>query len=93
MTQDNTARKTAAKALGDIIFPPSVMAGLNWDDLTAAIGAIDDTMDALPGALNGAQSIKTNFIQRLPEPFKSASNVQQKAYALHCWAMKEAGII
>lgn len=93
MTLNAADRRIAAKELASRIFGVTVVAGMNWDDLTAAIGSIDDTMDALPATLNAVQTVKVNFIQRLPEPFKSASTSQQKAIALMVWAMKETGLI
>jgi len=66
---------------------------MSWDDLTAAIGSLDDTMDALPTLLNPLTTVKQNSLARLPEPFKSTATAQQKAIALTVWALKEAGII
>lgn len=93
MAQTAQQRREAARELAAKIFPPTVTATLNLDDLTAAVGSIDDTMDALPGALTGGQTIKQNFLSRLPEPFKSTATAQQKAVALVAWALKESGLI
>lgn len=94
MSQTATERRIAARELATRMFANvGAVANMNLDDLAAAIGSIDDTMDALPGALNGAQTIKVNFVQRLPEPFKSTSTAQQKSIALMIWALKETGII
>jgi hypothetical protein len=94
MSLTNAERRIAARELAVRMFVNvGMVANMNLDDLTAAIGSIDDTMDALPGALNGAQTIKVNFVQRLPEPFKSRSTDQQKSIALMIWALKEIGIL
>lgn len=93
MTLSVSERRLAARELSIKTFGPSITANMNWDDLTAAIGSIDDTMDALPATLTAGQTIKTNFIQRLPEPFKTTSTQQQKALTIMVWAMKETGII
>lgn len=94
MTQDSNQRKIAARELANHMWVNSGgTAIMNLDDLSSAIGSIDDTMDILPSGLNQVQTIKTNFVQRLPEPFKSQSNANQKAIALMVWAMKEVGII
>lgn len=94
MTMDAAARKAAGKELGRQVFVvTNKLASMDWDHLSAAVGSIDDTMDALPGVLNGAQTVKQNFIARLPEPFKSTSTQVEKAQALMVWAMKEVGLI
>ena len=69
------------------------IADINLDDLLAAVGSIDDMMDALPATLTPAQSIKVNFVQNLPEPFKSTTTADEKALALVVWALKETGLI
>lgn len=94
MSLDATQRRVAARDLAHRMFQTvNKTADLNLDDLTAAVGSIDDTMDALPGTMNGTQSIKTNFVQNLPQPFKSNSTAQEKSLALMAWAMKETGVI
>jgi len=94
MTLDAGQRKTAARDLARRLFQEvQKTANLNLDDLAAAVGSVDDTMDALPTALAAAQTVKANFVQRLPEPFKSNTNAQEKAIVLMVWAMKEVGII
>ena len=94
MSQTDGDRLIAARLLAEELFRKvGGTATMSLNDLKAAVGSIDDTMDALPAALTAGQTIKTNFIQRLPEPFKSASNAQQKAVALMAWAMKETGLI
>ena len=94
MTMNAAERRIAGQELGRQVFViVNKLASMNWDDLTAAVGTIDDTMDALPGVLNGAQTVKQNFIARLPEPFKSTSTQVEKAQALMVWAMKEVGLI
>lgn len=92
MALSDADRRIAAADLAKRMFSGTT-ANLNVDDLKAAVASIDDTMDALPGTLNGAQSVKTNFVQGLPEPFLSNSTNQQKAMALMVWAMKEVGLI
>lgn len=93
MALTTTQRREAAREWVRRIFTADVMATLNLDDLVAAIGSIDDTMDALPATLNPLTSVKTNFLANLPQPFKGTATPQQKAIALTCWAMKEAGLI
>lgn len=94
MSLTQQQRTEAARELAKKLFQEvSKTANLNLDDLAAAVGSIDDTMDALPAALTAGQTIKTNFVQRLPEPFKSNSTANEKAIALMIWAMKEVGII
>lgn len=93
MSLNASERKAAARNLALDIFGPEITANVHWDDLTAAIAAIDDSMDALPAALNSGLTVKQNLIDRLPEPFKSTSTVDQKAAALTIWAMKTAGVI
>ena len=39
------------------------------------------------------QSLRTNLIQALPEPFKSRSTAAEKALALGLWALQEAGVL
>lgn len=91
MAMTTTQKLEAGRELALRMFR-NATANMNLSDLEAAIGSIDGTMDALPGTLNALQSVKVNFAQRLPEPFKSTSTTQQKAFALALWAMKEAGI-
>lgn len=93
MAQTAQQRREAARELARRLFSPQVTAGFNLDDLMAAIGAIDDLMYALPGALNGTLTLKQNFVVALPEPFKSSSTAEQKALALAMWALKEVGAI
>lgn len=93
MTQTTAQRREAAIELAKRMFSPSILATLNWNDLSAAIGAIDDTMDKLPALLNSTLTVKQNLVAALPEPFKSTSTATQKAIALMVWAMKETGII
>lgn len=94
MAQTATERHEAARDLARRMFQVvGKTADLNLDDLTAAVGSIDDLMDALPGTLNGAQSVKVNFVQNLPEPFKTNSTASEKAIVLMVWSMKEVGII
>ena len=68
-------------------------ADLNLNDLKAAIGSIDDTMDLTPGSLNVALTVKQNFLDLLLEPFKSTATNVEKALALKLWADKETGVI
>ncbi len=85
-------RREAARDLAKKVFANKT-ANLNLDDLTAAVGSIDDTMDLLPGALNAVRTVKRNFVDNLPEPFQSNSTAQEKALALTVWALKETGLI
>lgn len=86
-------RRLAARELAGRFYSGGTTANMNWDDFTAAIGAIDDTMDKLPANLTAGQTVKVNLVNSLPEPFKSNSTTAQKAMALMVWAMKESGII
>jgi len=82
--------KRAGKILArEMVVYPKVTAGMNLDDFVAAINAVDSFMDALPGTLNGAQTIKINLVNSLPEPFKSNSTPKQKALVLRIWAQLE----
>ncbi len=94
MAQTTEQRRTAARELARRMFQETgTTANLNLDDLLAAVGSIDDTMDLLPANLTAGQTVKQNIVSRLPEPFKSNSTAQQKAVALMAWVMKETGII
>ena len=95
MAMDTTQRRDAGRELGRKmkLGINGRIADIDLDDLLAAVGSIDDMMDALPATLNGAQSIKVNFVQNIPEPFKSTTTSQEKALALVVWAMKETGLI
>lgn len=93
MSQTIAQRRNAARELGRRLFPAGVTANLNLDDLTAAIGSVDDMMDLVPSGLTVTRTIKQNFIDNLPERFKSNSNAQQKALVLAVWALQEVGLI
>jgi len=94
MSLSTADRTTAARELARQMFHAvNKTANLDLDDLVAAVGAIDDEMDALASTLTQATTVKANLIQTLPEPFASNSNAQEKALALMVWAMKETGII
>ena len=92
MAQTEAQKIAAARELARRLYTIAT-AVTNHDDLKAAIDSIDATMDALPGALNAAQTVKTNFIQRLPANFKNSSTQQEKAIALMVWAMQEVGLL
>ena len=55
MPQTPTEHRNAARRLAAEMYATAV-ATCTLDDLQAAIGALDDTMDALPGTLTPAQS-------------------------------------
>jgi len=94
MAQTTPQRRDAARELAKRLWvETNATATMNLDDLLAAIGSIDDTMDLLPANLTALQTVKQNFLSRLPEPFKSTATTQQKALALVCWTLKEAGLI
>lgn len=94
MAQTTGQRRDAARELATRIYVSAgKTAALNLDDLLAAVGSIDNAMDALPSTLNPARTVKQNFLDNLPEPFKSISTTQEKALALMVWALKEVGII
>lgn len=95
MAQSAAQKRAAAVRLAKELFDGGYKkpANLNLADLIAAVGAIDAKMDALPATLNVAQSVKINLVQSLPEPFKSGTNAQEKALALVCWALAEAGLV
>lgn len=89
---DNQLRNAGAK-LAEKMFSREVIANMNLADIKAAVASIDATMDALPGTLTANRTIKQNFVDQLPEPFKSTSTAQQKALALWAWAAQEVGLI
>ena len=92
MAQTPTDHRNAARHLAEEMYTTAI-ATCSLDDLQAAIGALDAKMDALPGTLNATQSLRTNLIQALPEPFKSRSTAAEKALALGLWALQEAGVL
>lgn len=93
MAMTAVQQRHAAREMARRIYDAATRADLNLDDLQAAIGAIDATMDKLPAQLAPASTVKQNFIVALPEPFKSGSTAPQKALALALWALKEAGTL
>lgn len=58
-------------------------ANFNLDELKAAFAAVDGWAD----------TNQASYIAALPEPFKSASNANQKALLLAFVAMKRGGVI
>jgi len=94
MSQTAGERANAARELARRLYTSAnITATMTVADFTAAIGSIDDTMDALPAALTAGSTIKQNFLARLPEPFKSTATTQQKAIALMIWAFQETGLL
>lgn len=93
MTLSATERRVAARRLALEMFGTST-ADVNVDDLAAAIGAIDDAMDAQASEIDPQTlTVKQFLVLSLPEPFKSSSTANEKAIALMVWAMKEVGMI
>jgi len=94
MAQTDQQRTDAARELVKKMFlETNATATLNFDDIKAAIVFTDITMNALPGVLDQAKTIKQNLEARLPEPFFSSATTEQKGIAMAIWAMKEVGLI
>jgi hypothetical protein len=56
---------------------------MDYDDLVAAANAVDTWMDAAQSSYNSS----------LPEPFKSAATLEQKALLLATMAMHKGGLL
>lgn len=90
MTQDAATRAAGARSLADTIFEETDATGhSNHDDLVAAIGALDDRMDAVLSTLTQTRTVKQTLLDALPEPFKSNSTALEKAHALISWSLNE----
>lgn len=88
MALDATSR---SRLLGQVMRQAQLgeVTGITKPDLKAAIDAVDDWVDAAQGAL----APPVGFNAALPQPFRSAATVQQKALLL-CWVvMRRAGLL
>ncbi len=94
MTQTKDQRREAGRELARGIFhKTNKSADQNLDDLLEAIGAIDDMMDALPATLNQTKTVRQNFFEVLPQPFKGNTNAKEKTMAIGAWAQRETGLV
>lgn len=77
-------RNDATRNLGQRMFIDlGITANMSTADLKAAIGAMDDFIEANQAALNSA----------FPVPFRTTATISQKALALAVAAMKKGGLI
>jgi hypothetical protein len=61
--------------------------------LAQVITAIDNFFAAQVSTLNDAQTVEQALNSALPQPFRGAASLDQKASGLASWAMERAGIL
>jgi len=95
MVMKPTQRRATARVLAARMFRDQT-ATMNLDDLTEAIGVVDDVMDrvinTIPSAW-GSLTVKEALARALPEPFASKATGAQKAMVVALWAMKEGKVL
>lgn len=68
-------------------------ADFDTNQLEGVITAMDTFFAASVSTLNDAQTVEQALNQALPQPFRGAATIDQKASGLASWAMERAGIL
>jgi len=69
------------------------VANLDTSHIRAAVDALDSMFDATASTLTQNQTVQANFVNALPEPFKSSTNAAQKTLVFTYVAMKRGGVL
>lgn len=69
------------------------VANLDTIEVKAAIDALDSIFDAQASTLTQNQTVQANFVNALPEPFKSNTTAAQKTLVFTYVAMKRGGLL